>query len=237
MTNFPWDVVLLAIVAVLMAATLFCVLGRRIGAQGLRQESSPAVRNPSRNSEDQAVRVQPPPLPTQIAPEETRTEYAVPEEHTALSDEVHSLQQRLSGFTAEGFLRQVEIFFREIVAALARGDISFLQTRMTPEAFESFKVLIEARQKEGHRAFCDIKRIERLEYKAVTQVGLDAQTGEAGAAYIQVAIISWQINNLTDEKKNIIEGTEALTEFHDLWGILYPVQGGNGLKLASATVF
>ncbi|MDF7674476.1 Tim44/TimA family putative adaptor protein [Acetobacteraceae bacterium ESL0709] len=237
MTNFPWDIVLLALLAVAMAGTLFCVLGRRIGAQGLKQESSPAVNaHESRRTDEQNGRTQPPPLPSQVAPEEARIEYAVPSDHSALSEEVRALQQRLPGFTAEGFLRQTEVFFREIVAALTRADLPFLQARLTPEAFEVFKTLIETRQKEGHQAFCDIRRIERLEYKEVVSVAPDAGNGETGSVYIKVAIISWQISNLKDDKKNIVEGTEALTEFHDLWGILCPLQGG-GIKLASAAVF
>lgn len=237
MTNFPWDIVLLAILALLMAGTLFCVLGRRIGAQGLKQEASPAVRaHEARQADEKTSPVQPPPLPNQLAPEENRTEYVIPESHTALSDELTSLQQKLPGFTAEGFLHRVEAFFRDVVSASTRADMTFLQTHLTSDAFEAFKTVIEARKKEGHQAFCEIRRIERLEYKDITLVSPNAETNEAGHVLFRIAVISWQISNIKDAEKNIVDGTEALTEFHDLWGISCPLNGGE-LLLDSAAVF
>ncbi|QHI95387.1 Tim44/TimA family putative adaptor protein [Aristophania vespae] len=237
MTNFPWDIVLLAIIALLMGAILFYVLGRRIGAQSMKQESAPVVRHPSPQQENQKEsRLRPPPLPQNNATEEEKTDYALPAENTPLAHELKTLQMGVSDFSAEGFLRQSEIFFREVLSALAKGDQSFLQSRLTPEAYDAFKAVLENRQKHGYQAHCEIKRIERLEYNSLAIIPSNHEGTESEDYLFQIRITSWQINYVADDKKTIIEGTEALTEFHDQWGLICSKHNGT-LKLASATIF
>ncbi|MBA5726765.1 Tim44/TimA family putative adaptor protein [Bombella mellum] len=229
MADFPWDIVFWAVLAVVTGSAVFFVLGRRVGAQAIRQEQMPAARAVGQRQEGGTVETpRPPPLPGRVGPEQKATEYGLPEAGTPLGQSLVRVGVSISGFSAEYFLKNAEDVFARTIKAFACADVGTLEKTVSPAVLDSFRSVLEERQRRQEQVHLELRRIERLDY--VTAVTADAT--ESGAARLGVRIVSWQVSYCRDASGTIIEGTEALTEFRDRWTF---EQGVNGQWKVVAT--
>lgn len=211
---FPWDIVVLAILAIALGFRLYRVLGRRIGVQGVRQERPPVFAAGGQAS----ARPTPPPLPgTSQRGEETvvaQVEYDIPAPATRVGSVLGRMTQLDAGFTPQAFLKDAENTFRQIVPAFAAGDRAALSGLMTPETEDAFLSAINARAEAGETQRSDLRGIESM---AILDAMLPVNDAAAQIGRIEVRIVSRQVNMLTDRNGDPVQGTDAVTEFHDLW--------------------
>ncbi|TPW36728.1 Tim44/TimA family putative adaptor protein [Oecophyllibacter saccharovorans] len=224
MAHIPWETVTWAVVAVALATALYCVLGRKVGAQGVRQPPRPAA--PKAAAALQRAPLQPPPLPGKMENAEKPTQYVVAPEARSLLSQVSAA---VPGFTSEGFLHQVNTLFREVLSAYVRGDKNFLAAHLTPAVMASFTQAMDRVAREGLKLHATIRRIERIALNRVTLLP-DTEDPAAMMCRLTVAITSWQLSYVTDASGTVVEGTEALTEFHDLWDLTH-MPGAEGASV------
>lgn len=220
MAHIPWETVTWAVVALVLGVTLYCVLGRKVGAQGVRQ--SPLQGGRTKGAPQMPV-LQPPPLPGSVGASEKATEYTIADSARGVLPQIAAA---VRGFAPDDFLRQVETAFREILAAYARGDRAFLEARLTPAVFASFSEALDRFAREGLKPHVTVRRIERVSLENAAVIP-DAEDPAAMGCRVTVEITSWQVSDVTDAKGAVVEGTEALTEFHDLWSFIH-MPGASG---------
>ncbi|WP_040507691.1 Tim44/TimA family putative adaptor protein [Gluconobacter morbifer] len=215
--HFPWDIVVLAVLAVALGIRLYRVLGRRIGMQGVRQERPGPF---SASAPDSRETRTPPPLPAgaqpngEGAPPAPQVEYDIPAPATRVGTILGEIAQIAPGFTPSAFLKEAESAFRRIIPAFAVGDKPALAGLLTFETEEAFSQAIDARTEAGEVQRSDLRGIDSL---AILDAFLTSSEAEGRIARIEVRIVSRQINLLSDRNGDPIQGTEAVTEFHDLW--------------------
>lgn len=226
---FPWDLVVLFVLAVALGVRLYRVLGRRVGMQGVRQERPGAGFGPGAQkgaAPDAARPGVPPPLPGQAsgkpgagnAPFDTaaapEVEYEIPAPATRVGTVLGEIAGVFPGFSPSGFLKEAEGTFRQVVPAFAVGDRAALEKLLTPASMEAFSAAIDARVQAGETQRSDLRGIESLSILDAMLVSGDdgTRTGR-----VEVQIVSRQVNILTDRQGEPLVGTEAVTEFHDLW--------------------
>ncbi|MCX5615560.1 Tim44/TimA family putative adaptor protein [Bombella sp. TMW 2.2559] len=229
MADFPWDIVFWAVLAVVVGSAVFFVLGRRIGAQAIRQEQMPAARAVGQQQEGgTADAPRPPPLPTRVGPDQKATEYGLPEAGTPLGQSLIRVGVSISDFSAEYFLKNVEDSFARTIKAFACADIAALEKTVSPAVLETFRKVLDERQNRQEQVHLELRRIERLDYVSA----MAADETEHGACRLGVRIVSWQVSYCRDASGTLVEGTEALTEFRDRWTF---EQGVNGQWKVVAT--
>ncbi|MEJ5141056.1 MULTISPECIES: Tim44/TimA family putative adaptor protein [Gluconobacter] len=225
---FPWDLVVLFVLAVVLGVRLYRVLGRRVGMQGVRQERPGGGRfgfGPQKGGAPDTARPgAPPPLPGQTsatggngvfapaaAPE---VEYEIPAPVTRVGAVLADIAGAFPGFSPSGFLKDAEDTFRQVVPAFAAGDRSALEKLLTPAALDGFSAAIDARTQAGETQRSDLRGVESLSILDAMLVSAEdgVRTGR-----IEVRVVSRQVNILTDRQGEPVVGTEAVTEFHDLW--------------------
>lgn len=219
--QFPWDIVVLAGLAVGLGICLYRVLGRRVGAQAVREERPQGFQGVSgRPSSPNAAqkRFQPPPLPGAAGDAQdaavTVTEREIPAPATRVGGILSRIAEHENGFTPSQFLDQVDIAFRRIVPAFAAGDQPALAGLLTAETEAAFMAAIAARTEAGESQRSDLRAIERL---SILDASVTVDDRGAETAAIEVSIVSRQVNILTDRNGEPVQGTDAVTEFHDLW--------------------
>ncbi len=226
---FPWDLVVLFVLAVALGVRLYRVLGRRVGMQGVRQErpgAGPFGRGAPKGAASDATRPSaPPPLPgqaggkaaaaagtfDQAAPE---VEYEIPASATRVGTVLSEIGAVFPGFSPDGFLKEAEGTFRQVVPAFAVGDRTVLEKLLTPAALGDFSAAIDARVEAGETQRSDLRGIESL--SILDAMLLSGQDGTR-TGRVEVRIVSRQVNILTDRQGEPLVGTEAVTEFHDMW--------------------
>lgn len=216
--HFPVDLILFALVAAFLALRLRSVLGKRVG-------------------------IQPAPMPVPLRPEaagkvidgkaeqvEAAT-YDIPAQNTRVGQLLADAQAQESGFTPQQFLSGAQATFQQVVKAFAEGDRATLKNRLTPAVYVSFDAAIAAREAAGEKQRSEIRAIRSLAIEDVRLVRLDVGTG----ASIDVRIVSDQISLLTDAQGQPVTGTDAVTEFSDLWTFEHLLGvNGSSWRLASA---
>lgn len=217
MAEFPWDIVFWAVLAVVAGSALFFVLGRRVGAQALRQEHIPAVRGAGLQRGGVADAPKPPPLPSRAGTEQKATEYGVPAADSSLGQALARVGMVVNGFSAEYFLKNAEDAFARTIEAFACADRDMLGKTLSPAVLDAFGKILDERERRQEQVYLELRRIERLDYVSAFV--------EGGVCRLEVRIVSWQISNCRDEQGTIIEGTEALTEFRDRWMFEREVNG------------
>lgn len=217
MAHLPWDIIILAVIAVMVGATLYRVLGRKIGAQGDRQENYRIMAHVEKMGRRRAASdaAQPPPLPGSVQAAENQTEYVVPQAETELGKNLLQVATLSRDFQGEAFLRHVEEMFKKVVTAFAQKDLAALEETLTPQVLSVFQNAVDKRNAEHKALHVDVKRMERLE---ITNV-LISEDEQAAQCRLNVVITSWQVRYVKDEHGKIVDGTESLTEFRDMWGI------------------
>lgn len=216
MAHPPWDIIVLAVIALVLGATLYRVLGRKIGAQGDRQENYRHMAHVEKMGRRKAASntMQPPPLPGSVQAAEEQTEYGVPQADSPLGQKLLKVATLSSKFQGTAFLKQVEDMFQKIVQAFAHTDTALLEDSLTPQVFTAFQKALRQREHDGDSLHVDVKRMERLEISDV--IFPDEQ---ADSCQINVLITSWQVRYMKNSHGKMVEGTESLTEFRDMWGI------------------
>lgn len=228
--HFPWDLVVLFVLAVALGVRLYRVLGRRVGMQGVRQERPGVGRfGPGAQKGDASEGARPgapPPLPGSavgkagagnmpfykgVVPE---VDYEIPAPATRVGTVLGEIAAAFPGFSPSGFLKEAEGTFRQVVPAFAVGDRGVLEKLLTPDAMEAFSAAIDARAQAGETQRSDLRGIESLSILDAMMVSAEdgVRTGR-----IEVKIVSRQVNILTDRQGEPLVGTEAVTEFHDMW--------------------
>ncbi|MUG89985.1 Tim44/TimA family putative adaptor protein [Bombella sp. ESL0385] len=228
MADFPWDIVMWAVLAVIIGSAVFFVLGRRIGAQAFRRETISSPRPAQLPKQPGATdALKPPPLPKSVGLEQKATEYGLPAEGTALAQSLARVGSVVNGFSADYFLKNAEDMFARTVKAFACADKAVLKSVLAPAVLESFTKVLDERAERHERVHLELRQIERLDYVSITGV----EVGE-GPCQIGVRIVSWQVSYCRDEKDVIVEGTEALTEFRDRW-VFEPKVNGQWMIVAT----
>ncbi|KXV65049.1 Tim44/TimA family putative adaptor protein [Gluconobacter oxydans] len=225
---FPWDLVVLFVLAVALGVRLYRVLGRRVGMQGVRQERPGAGFGPGAQkgaAPDAARPSVPPPLPGQVAGKPGAAPgvfdqavpdvaYEIPAPATRVGTVLGEIGSVFPGFSPDGFLKEAEGTFRQVVPAFAVGDRTALEKLLTPASMDSFSAAIDARVQAGETQRSDLRGIESLSILDAMLVSAEDGTR---VGRIEVKIVSRQVNILTDREGEPVVGTEAVTEFHDLW--------------------
>lgn len=217
--RFPVDLILFALVAAFLALRLRSVLGRRVGFQ---PAPMPVPQHP-----DTAGKV----IDGKAEQVPAAAEYDIPAPGTRVGQLLAEVQAQEAGFTPQQFLAGAQEAFRQVVKAFAEGDRATLQARLTPAVYASFEAAIAAREAAGEKQRSEIQAIRSLAIEDVHLVKLDVGTGAA----IDVRIVSDQVSLLVDAQGQPVTGTDAVTEFSDLWTFerLLGVSG-TGWRLASA---
>lgn len=225
---FPWDLVVLFVLAVALGVRLYRVLGRRVGMQGVRQERPGGGFGPGVQkgvAPDTARPGVPPPLPGQFAGKPGAAPgvfdqavpdvaYEIPAPATRVGTVLGEIGSVFPGFSPDGFLKEAEETFRQVVPAFAVGDRTTLEKLLTPASVDSFSAAIDARVQAGETQRSDLRGIESLSILDAMLVSAEDGTR---VGRIEVKIVSRQVNILTDREGEPLVGTEAVTEFHDLW--------------------
>lgn len=217
--HFPVDLVLLALVAAFLALRLRSVLGKRVGIQ------PPTMPMPPR------AEVAPRAVESKVEPTGPAVEYDVPAPGTRVGQLLADIHQQDATFTPQQFLMSVQTVFTQIVGAYAQGNRDVLKTYLTPAVYASFDAAITARETAGHKQRTDIQALRSLAIEDVRLTQLDVGVGAA----VDVRIVSDQISLVEDQDGQPVTGTDAVTEFSDLWTLerLLGVSG-SGWRLAAA---
>ncbi len=217
--HFPVDLVLLALVAAFLALRLRSVLGKRVGLQPPSMPVSARADVPVRAVENKAE----PAGPT--------VEYDVPAPGTRVGQLLVDIHQQDASFTPQQFLMSVQSVFAQVVGAYAQGNRDVLKTYLTPAVYASFDAAITAREAAGQKQRTEIQAVRALAIEDVRLTQLDVGLGAA----VDVRIVSDQISLVEDQTGQPVTGTDAVTEFSDLWTLerLLGVNG-SGWRLAAA---
>ncbi|WP_369347361.1 Tim44/TimA family putative adaptor protein [Acetobacter papayae] len=164
-------------------------------------------------------------------PEPSTVAYDIPTPGTRVGQLLQSLTQQDATFAAQPFLANVRTVFPQVVMAYAEGNRTVLQTYLVPAVYETFDAAIKARDEAGEKQRTEIKALRSL---AIEDVRLNTRDGVNTAA-IDVRIVSDQISLVLDREGQPATGTDAVTEFSDLWTFERVMGGsGNGWRLAAA---
>ncbi|MDG6093591.1 Tim44/TimA family putative adaptor protein [Acetobacter sp. AN02] len=218
--HFPFDLIFFALVAVFLVLRLRSVLGKKAGLQP-GPVAPPQAPQPSRGA---AV------VGGQKPASDVSTN--IPAPATRVGQELGTLRSLDQSFTPEQFLSGAEGAFRQIVTAFAAGNRPVLQERLTPAAFAAFESAIITREQAGETQKSEIRSVQSMAIEDVRKTDLAAGTGVA----IDVRIVSDQISLTLDSSQQPVAGTDAVTEFSDLWTFerLYSGSTGGSWRLAAA---
>ena len=158
-------------------------------------------------------------------------EYDIPSPGTRVGQLLADIHQQDASFTPQQFLMSVQTVFAQVVGAYASGERDVLKTYLTPAVYASFDAAITAREAAGHKQRTDIQAVRALAIEDVRLTQLEVGLGAA----IDVRIVSDQISLVEDQAGQPVTGTDAVTEFSDMWTLerLLGV-GGSGWRLAAA---
>lgn len=217
--HFPVDLVLLALVAAFLALRLRSVLGKRVGIQPPPMPVTARADVPPRVAENK------------VEPTGPTVEYDVPVPGTRVGQLLVDIHKQDATFTPQQFLMSVQTVFAQVVGAYAQGNRDVLKTYLTPAVYASFDAAITAREAAGQKQRTEIQAVRALAIEDVRLTQLDVGLGAA----VDVRIVSDQISLVEDQAGQPVTGTDAVTEFSDLWTLerLLGV-GGSGWRLAAA---
>lgn len=218
-SHFPFDLVLFGLIAAFLALRLRGILGTRVGVE----PASPAAPAPRPG----------PVIEGRAGPPAALTDYDVPTPETRVGQALGAIAGQERDFVPAQFLRGVEVSFRQVVQAFAAGDRAMLRERLTAEAFSAFDAAIQSREQAGETQKSEVRAIGSL---AIVDAAIDPLAG-APRARIDVRIVSDQISLTLDKDGHPVAGTDAVTEFSDLWTferLLGVSIGGAAWRLAAS---
>lgn len=197
------DTIILAVIAVLLFARLWTVLGRRNDEDKLRPNPFLAPLFPAQNKKEQdpkkePVRELPPLLQSFKAPP------------TSLAGGLEQIKHRDPAFDEKQFLQTAKLHFTLIVEDFAKGDLTQITSLLAPAVAAHFQTALEARNKAGQKAESKIISIKEAD--------TDAARLDGDQARITVRFVSIQENILRDANGQVIGGAPGKREeVTDLW--------------------
>lgn len=208
--DFPYDIVLIALVAVFLVLQLRRVLGRRHGEE--RQRPDPFAKPAERESaaDDKVVE-----LPRRGAadagplPDLPRGIDIVSKGGPA---EAGIAQIRIAdpSFDPRGFVQGARQAFEMIVSAFAQGDVKTLRPLLSDEVYERFAGAIRQREENKETLESGLVGFEKSEI-----VGAEMRGSEAR---VTVRFVSEQINVTRDAEGMIADGNpNEVTRTTDVW--------------------
>ncbi|GAN53914.1 Tim44/TimA family putative adaptor protein [Tanticharoenia sakaeratensis] len=205
--NFPIDIVVFAGIAVALGWRLRTVLGRRGGAQPVVAiRSMPVDARPRPQPVRPALESQPDPA------------FEIPTPSTRIGQVLTEIGKLDRHFDASTFLREAAGTFRTVVVAFAQGDRDRLRRFLTNDAYAAFDSAISAREAAGETQRSEIRGILSM---AIDDAALSRPAAEDSRALpvatVDVRIVSQQISLLNGADNQPVSGTDAVTEFSDLW--------------------
>ena len=204
-----FDIVFLAIVAVILILRLRSVLGQR--HEDEPQRPNPFATPPSgRDDEDEDFIVGP--KTDHAAFNETPTRTLPPPilAPDSLAGSLEQLHRRDPAFEEKQFLKNARAAFTMIVTAFAEGNLSTLQPLLGPEVYGAFAKAVATRSQAGHKLETKILEIKEAE---IMRAKLDGDL-----ARLTVRFISHQNNATYDQNHHLIDGNpDAREEIEDVW--------------------
>jgi predicted lipid-binding transport protein (Tim44 family) len=198
-SHFPFDLVLFGLIAAFLALRLRAILGTRVGVEPAPPPSP--VQRPG------------PVIEGRAEPPVALTEYDVPAPETRVGQVLAAIAQQERDFVPAQFLKGAEASFRQIVQAFAAGDVSMLRDRLTANAFSAFEAAIRSREQSGETQKAEVRAVAGL---SIVDATIE-QRDDAAHARIDVRVVSDQISLTLDKDGHPVAGTDAVTEFSDLW--------------------
>lgn len=218
--HFPVDLVLLALVAVFLVLRLRSVLGKRVGIQPPVLPVAPRPAIVPHVPEAQAEQA-----------ETVAVEYDIPSPGTRVGQVLQAVRQQDTTFAPQQFLNGAQVAFTQVVKAYADGNRDTLRAALVPSVYATFEAAIAAREAAGETQKTDIRAVRSL---AIEDARITPQ--EAGTVVaIDVRIVSDQVSLVLNSAGQPVTGTDAVTEFSDLWTFeRMPGVSGGAWRLASA---
>lgn len=204
-----WTVLPWAALAVVMCAALYFILGRNVGAQGVKSPTNDKIKAALPKLPMANNGVKPPPLPANLVMPVGITEIVIPEEGSEIAKMLERLQAEHPRFSTEVFSKGVETSFKVILEAFAKADKETLGKWTEPNVLKGFEKEIAKREADKLKVHCSLEGIEKIAISGVKQV--------AGKWQISVDISSWQMNYLTDTHEEVVLGNASRTFFKDRW--------------------
>lgn len=211
--GFPFDVILLAMIAAFIVLRLRSVLGRRTGHERRRPDPY-SVQPPEEGgeqSESASERVVPlPGRSREGAAEAARDEGTEGAPETPLAAGLTQIKVADPAFDKDQFVTGARTAFEYIVGAFAAGDADRLEALLSEEVYDNFASAIKARN-----AAKEVLETSLLGFKGaeILQAHIEGRT-----AYITVKFVTEQINVTRNEAGDVVEGDgDGVTKVTDIW--------------------
>ena len=137
-----------------------------------------------------------------------------------------------TSFSRQPCRANVRTVFPQVVVAFAEGNRTVLQTYLVESVYAIFDAAITARDAAGEKQRTEIRGLRSL---AIEDVRLTSHDGGVSNAAIDVRIVSDQVSLVLDRDGQPVTGTDAVTEFSDLWTFeRLTGANGSGWRLAAA---
>lgn len=198
-----YDTIIYAVIAIIVLARLWSVLGQRNGEDRERPNPFAAPPTPTTDSSLSATgnpatpEVPLAPKPLLVAP-------------ASLAGGLAQIKEAQPAFDEKQFLQGARAAFTLILNDFAKGDLSESARLLGPTVLPHFRQAIEARRAAGQTMDHKLVNIREAECTAAKI--------ENGQAAITVRFISEQESIVRDAAGNIIEGSQGtVEEITDLW--------------------
>ncbi len=202
--SFPLDIILFAMIAGFLVLRLRSILGRRTGFE------RPPEQPPAPPGAPAAPGRPAGPVVEGVAePMAEASGQSLPDPASPAGQGLVRIGRVDTAFDPAHFLQGAEAAFRIIVTAFAASDRATLQALLSPHTFAAFDGAISAREAEGLTQHTDLK--------AIVSATIEAADVRGRIADITVRFVSDQVNRTVDSSGHITEGTDAVTEIHDVW--------------------
>lgn len=196
--GFPVVLVIFAGIAIFLILRLRSVLGKRVGFEKPPLQSGGLVPG---FQPDQVVKDQ---APSPAAPNRS-----IPDPRSELGQRLMQIVNRDPQFDPPVFLTHAEAAFRSIVTAFSNGDLTTLQSLLTPHVYETFAAAITAKGEAGEH--------QRTEIKSILSAGIEDAQIYGDLATVVVRFASAQVSQRLDATGNPVPGSEEQADICDIW--------------------
>jgi predicted lipid-binding transport protein (Tim44 family) len=202
------DIVIFAVIAIVLIARLWAVLGERRDDDP--QKPNPFAAPPVKPEDDEAKAKSEddkvPAVPFYLPP----SAFTAAPPPQSLAGALELVQKLDPAFDEKQFLQGAKAAFRLIVEDYAKGDLTRIERLLAPALLATFQQAAAARREAGEA--------QETVVKDVTEAEVAAARVEGPSAFVSVRFVSHQINVTRDVQGNVIAGVpEQLEEIHDLW--------------------
>jgi predicted lipid-binding transport protein (Tim44 family) len=209
--TIPWDIIILAAIAVFCVVRLRNALGKRTG------HDEPPKFDPFKQEKgnDKVVHL---PKRTQGGSETLDIEDVVPDmESTEESEKTGSIipglravKQADRDFDEKQFAAGASAAFEMIIGAFAKGDVETLRPLLANDVYEDFSGAVKSREEQNHKHETTLIGIETAE---IIEAELQGRT-----AFVTIKFVSEQVNVTRDAAGETVEGDpNHVTRITDIW--------------------